>query len=200
MDAGARDLSDPETASSGERKRTRSCVASVLPSNPTLTSSRSTTRRSTRRPTQLGDECHDRDALSPAPSSAAISEPGWLQRIVATVEQIDSLPQTLVSVPPPSHDDFLASARRPRRAASSEPKLHSAYGPEPDLASHDDLFVAPRLEALLAKLEAIFAAASALSPNPASAAFLLAHDEVLARKVRVAAPALGRERKLSSCF
>ena len=215
MDAGARDASDPDCASS----------------NP---SSRSTARRSTRRPTQLSDKFHDRDTdrdtLSPEnfPSSAATSEPAWLQRTVAAVQKITTLPQlstTLLpttssasdvrptlpapdlqqrraSLPPPSHDDFLASARRPRRGAPSEPKLHSAYGPPggdaPDLASHDDLLVAsprPRLQALLAKLEAI----SALSPNPASAAFLLAHDEVLARKVRVV-PTLGREPKLTSCF
>ena len=230
MNAGGRDLSDPEIAFSGETQRVafanRSCSASVLSSNPAQASSRSTTRRSSRCPTELGDEFHDREALSPhtAPSSAAISEPGWLHRIVAAVEKIDSLPQlstgllltssfpsdvlpTLVSVPPPTHDDFLASVRRTRRAAPSEPKLHSAYAPPggdaPDLASHDDLLAAsprPRLETLLAKLEAIFAAASALSPNPVPAAFLLAHDEVLARKVRVAAPTLGRESKLSSCF
>ena len=222
MDAGARDVSDPDSASS----------------NPAVTASRSAARRSTRRSTQLSDEFHDRDTdrdtLSPekSPSSAATSEPAWLQRTVAAVQKINTpqqlstdaeeevggllptsssasdvlptlpapeLQQRLASLPPASHDDFLASARRPRRAAPSEPKLHSAYAPPggdaPDLASHDDLLVASRLEAFLAKLEAI----SALSPNPESAAFLLAHDEVLARKVRVV-PTRARESKLTSCF
>jgi hypothetical protein len=105
------------------------------------------------------------------------------------------LQQRLESLPPPSHDDFLASVRRTPRAASSEPKLHSAWDgnePEPLVAT-----ARPRLERLLAKLEA------SISSNPASAAasaFLLAHDEVLARKVRVRAPTLGRERKLTSCL
>jgi hypothetical protein len=107
------------------------------------------------------------------------------------------LQERRVSLTPPSHDDFLASVRRAPRVAPSEPKLHSAWdGDEPDLVAHTDL-LEPRLEALLAKLEAHLASNPA---SAASAAFLLAHDEVLVRKVRVAAPTLGRERKLTSCF
>jgi len=122
----------------------------------------------------------------------ALPAPELQQRLVPPPPTTPSSPPCAAppAPPPASHDAFLASVRRTPRAVPSEPKLHSAWGgDEPELPR-------PRLEALLAKLEA------SLSSNPASAAsaaFLLAHDEVLARKVRVA-PTLGRERKLTSCF
>ena len=196
-EAGARDVSDDDSASSAERQRAAAAVAFTFRASSA----------SYLLPTLPAPELQQRLAPPPPPShDAFLASVRRTPRIAPSEPKLHSVwggdepdlnGTTTASSPAASSANRTTAGRGacPARARSGHPKETSSY-----LVAHDNLLVHPRLAALLAKLEAHLASNPASAASAASAAFLLAHDEVLARKVRVAAPTRGREPKLTCCL